>query len=322
MQESDLKPRKISQGSRQCLILLLSITCLFVLQAVLRPGSVTLAQGMNISRQASTLGIVVLGQTLVILTGGIDLSVGSIVTITNVFAVSYMKGQDENFFTAVLVCAGIGLAAGAVNAIGVLKLKIAPFVMTLCTSTMLQGIYLVYTGGSPSGNVSPSLKQIGNGLCAGVIPYPTLIWTALAVLLWIALSYTPFGRYTYAVGENPDAAGLCGISVDRIKISAYLLSSLFAVAAGLLASGYIGTTSLSLGNDYITNSLAAVLIGGNSIEGGKGGVWGGFLGAFLLMLLFALLTMVHVGQAGKLVIQGVIIFAVVFGQRYGLGRKG
>lgn len=94
------------------------------------------------------------------------------------------------------------------------------------------------------------------------------------------------------------------------------------MAAGLLASGYIGTTSLSLGNDYITNSLAAVLIGGNSIEGGKGGVWGGFLGAFLLMLLFALLTMVHVGQAGKLVIQGVIIFAVVFGQRYGLGRKG
>ena len=155
-----------------------------------------------------------------------------------------------------------------------------------------------------------------------MIPYPTLIWTALAVLLWIALSYTPFGRYTYAVGENPDAAGLCGISVDRIKISAYLLSSLFAVAAGLLASGYIGTTSLSLGNDYITNSLAAVLIGGNSIEGGKGGVWGGFLGAFLLMLLFALLTMVHVGQAGKLVIQGVIIFAVVFGQRYGMGRKG
>jgi ribose/xylose/arabinose/galactoside ABC-type transport system permease subunit len=126
--------------------------------------------------------------------------------------------------------------------------------------------------------------------------------------------FTPYGRSIYAVGENADAARLCGISVGRIKISTYVLSALLAVVAGLLASGYIGTTSMSLGNDYINNSLAAVLIGGNSIEGGKGGVWGGFMGAFFMMLLFALLTMINVGQAGKLVIQGIIIFGVAASQ--------
>lgn len=314
MQKTHIRSERTSGKARQCLILLFSITALFVLQGILRPGSVTIAQGMNISRQASTLGIVVLGQALVILAGGIDLSVGSVVTVTNVFAVSFMKGQDENFLKAVAVCMGIGLAAGMINGIGVLKLKIAPFIMTLCTSTILQGVYLVYTGGAPSGNVSPSLKGIGNGLWGGVVPYPTLFWVALTVLVWAALMFTPYGRSIYAVGENADAARLCGISVGRIKISTYVLSALLAVVAGLLASGYIGTTSMSLGNDYINNSLAAVLIGGNSIEGGKGGVWGGFMGAFFMMLLFALLTMINVGQAGKLVIQGIIIFGVAASQ--------
>ena len=102
--------------------------------------------------------------------------------------------------------------------------------------------------------------------------------------------------------------------MERIKFSTYILSSLLAVVAGLLASGYIGTTSLSLGNDYINNSLAAVLIGGNAIEGGKGGVWGCVLGAFFMMLLFALLTMLSIGQVGKLIVQGLIIFGVVAGQ--------
>ena len=146
--------------------------------------------------------------------------------------------------------------------------------MTLCTMSILQGVYLVYTGGSPSGNVSPWLKQIGNGFLVGPIPYSTVIWLTLALLVWVVLKFTPYGRKLYAVGSNPKAARLCGIRVERIKFSTYILSSLLAVVAGLLASGYIGTTSLSLGNDYINNSLAAVLIGGNAIEGGKGGVWG------------------------------------------------
>ena len=314
MTERKLAPRNLSQSAKQMVILLGVILLLFAIQGIMRPGSVTVGQAMNISRQASALGVVALGQALVILGGGIDLSVGSMVTLTNVFAVSIMQGKDENILPAVAVCLLLGLLCGVVNGIGVLKLNIAPFVMTLCTMSILQGVYLFYTGGSPSGNVSPWLKQIGNGFLVGPIPYSTVIWLTLALLVWVVLKFTPYGRKLYAVGSNPKAARLCGIRVERIKFSTYILSSLLAVVAGLLASGYIGTTSLSLGNDYINNSLAAVLIGGNAIEGGKGGVWGCVLGAFFMMLLFALLTMLSIGQVGKLIVQGLIIFGVVAGQ--------
>lgn len=298
-------------ASRIQLMMVTAIVVLYIIQAVSRPGSVSFGQSMNVARQASALGIVVLGQAVVILAGGIDLSVGSMVTLTNVFAVSIMRGQDGNATPAVLVCLGLGLLCGTVNAVGVLKLNIAPFVMTLCTMSIMQGVYLVYTGGSPSGSVAPMLKTLGNGYLFGVVPYSVIIWLLLALIVWWVLTGTPFGRWVFAVGSNADVARLCGISVTGVRFAAYILSSLLAVVAGLLASGYIGTTSLSLGNDYITNSLAAVLIGGNAIEGGKGGVWGGVLGSFFIMMLFAVLTMMNIGQVGKLITQGAMIFAVV-----------
>ena len=290
------------------------LLAVFLIMVVISPTYRSAEKIGNIIVQCVPLAVVSLGQTVVMIGGGIDLSVGSMVTLTNVFAVSIMQGKDENILPAVAVCLLLGLLCGVVNGIGVLKLNIAPFVMTLCTMSILQGVYLVYTGGSPSGNVSPWLKQIGNGFLVGPIPYSTVIWLTLALLVWVVLKFTPYGRKLYAVGSNPKAARLCGIRVERIKFSTYILSSLLAVVAGLLASGYIGTTSLSLGNDYINNSLAAVLIGGNAIEGGKGGVWGCVLGAFFMMLLFALLTMLSIGQVGKLIVQGLIIFGVVAGQ--------
>ncbi len=306
---------------RQIFILFISILVLFLIQGVLRPGSVTLGQTMNITRQSSALGIVVLGQALVILAGGIDLSVGSVVTLTNVFAVSIMRGQDKNFIPAVFVCLAMGITCGVINGVGVIKLKIAPFIMTLCTMSILQGVCLVYTKGSPSGNVSPVLKKLGNGFIFEVFPYSTIIWIFLALAVWLALSRTTFGRKIYAVGGNASAARLSGINADAIKFSTYILSSTLAAVAGMVASGYIGTTSLTLGSDYITNSLAAVLIGGNAIEGGKGGVWGVVLGTFFMMLLFAILTMINIGEVGKLIIQGVIIFSVVAGQGLLKNRK-
>ena len=312
--EERISRQTMSQGGRQIIILSIGIILMLVIQAIIRPGSVTFSQTMNITRQASSLGIVALGQALVILCGGIDLSVGSMVTLTNVFAVSIMQGQNENFLQAVLICLLIGLVVGAINGFGVLYLGIAPFIMTLCSMSILQGVYLVYTGGSPSGSVSPLLKHIGNGHIAGIIPYATLLWLVLALMLWYVLKFTSYGRKVYAVGGNAKAAHLSGIKVNSIKFSTYIISSLFATVAGLMASGYIGTTSLTLGNDYINNSLAAVLIGGNVISGGKGGVWGGVLGALFMMLLFALLTMLNIGQVGKLIIQGLMIFGIVASQ--------
>ena len=313
---------EFAQTRRQSIFLLLAVFMLFLVQGIVRPGSVTFNQTMNITRQASALGVVVLGQALVILAGGIDLSVGSMVTLTNVFAVSMMKGQDSNFLTAALICVGLGVVVGTFNALGVNKLGIAPFIMSLCSMSIMEGVYLVYTGGSPSGRVSPLLKTIGNESFLGKVPYSTIIWVALAVLIWYVLMKTSYGRKVFAVGSNPTAARLCGIRSDAVSFSTYVICSVLAAVAGLLASGYVGTTSLSIGSDYMTNSLAAVLIGGNAIEGGKGGIWGGVLGAFFIMLLFAVLTMLSIGQVGKLITQGLIIFVVVAlqGQFKG-GRK-
>ena len=294
----------------QICVLGLTICLLLLVQNFLRPGSVTIAQLMNVSRQSSSLGIVAIGQAFVILTGGIDLSVGSVLTLTNVIAVSIMKGSNENFWEAVLVCLLIGFFCGTLNGFGVLKLKIAPFLMTLCTMSIVQGIYLVYTGGSPSGNVSPLLKTIGNGFLYMQIPYSTLVWIIIAIVCSVLLHETTYGRKLFSVGSNPLVADLCGVNSDAVKFSAYILSSVFAVIAGLLASGYIGTTSLSIGSDYVNNSLAAVLISGNAIEGGRGGVWNCVFGTFFLMLLFAILTMANISQVGKLIVQGGIIWGV------------
>lgn len=296
--------------SLQPLYLLGIIAAMIVAQALLVPGSVTPGQLLLVSRQAAALGIIALGQAAVILVGGIDLSVGSTVMITNVFCIALMRGSDQFLWSGLGACLLIALAIGAANAIGVLALHIAPFVMTLCTMTILEGICYVYTQGAPTGSAAPFIHALGSGYL-GPVPYSTLIWLLLAVGTWTVLSFTTLGRKVYAVGGNVRAARLSGISSRAVVAGAYIFSALMSMLAGLILSGYLNITSLTVGGDYVNNSLAAVLIGGNAIEGGRGGVWGVVLGAFFMTLLMAILTMVGIGQVGKLIVQGAVIFIVV-----------
>jgi ribose/xylose/arabinose/galactoside ABC-type transport system permease subunit len=273
---------------------------------------------LNVSRQASALGIVVIGQSVVILAGGIDLSVGSVLTLTNILAASLMAGRNEAILSVALLCLLVGAAIGAINGFGVTRLKIPPFVMTLCTMSVIQGVYLVYSGGSPTKGSAPEiLREMGTGYALDVVPYATLMWIFLAFVVGFILRKSVFGRALYSVGGNARAARLCGISVNATRMVSYVISGMMASVAGLILTGYIGTGSFTIGADYVNNSLAAVLIGGNAIEGGRGSIWGPALGSFLMMLLFSLLTMLNLGQVGKLVAQGAIIFVVVALQ----GRK-
>lgn len=305
--------RRTSITSMQPLLLLGAILALIGIQALMLPGSVTPGQLWLVSRQASALGIIALGQAAVILVGGIDLSVGSTVMMTNVFCIALMRGSDEFVIGGLGWCVAIALAIGAANAIGVLVLKIAPFVMTLCTMTILQGVCYVYTQGAPTGKAAPVINSLGMGH-VGSIPYSTLIWIVLATMVWVILRYTTLGRKLYAVGGNAKAARLSGISNKTIIAMAYIFSALMAMVAGIIMSGYLNITSLTVGGDYVNNSLAAVLIGGNAIEGGRGGIWGVVLGAFFMTLLMAILTMVGIGEVGKLIVQGLVIFVVVAAQ--------
>ena len=297
-------------GNMQPLFLLGIIFVMVILQAILVPGSVTVDQFLLVSRQASALGIIALGQAAVILVGGTDLSVGSMVMITNLFCIAMMQASNEHVVFGLMVCLLIGIAVGLANAIGVLVLKIAPFVMTLCSMTILEGICYVYTQGAPTGSAAPFIRAVGTGHL-GKVPYSTVIWLLLALIMWIVLRFTTLGRKIYAVGGNAKAARLSGISNNGITALAYIFSALMSTTAGIILSGYLNITSLTVGGDYVMNSLAAVLIGGNAIEGGKGGVWGVVLGAFFMMFLMAILTMVGISEVGKKITQGVIIFAVV-----------
>lgn len=304
------KSLRLNSASVQPLCMLGIILLMVVMQAILVPGSVTISQMWLVSRQASALGIIALGQAAVILVGGTDLSVGSVVMIVNIFCISIMKGQNAFVLKGLLCCLLIGLAVGAANAIGVLVLKIAPFVMTLCSMTVLQGICYVYTQGAPTGSAAPVIRTLGTGHL-GSIPFSTLIWLFLALIFWIILRFTTLGRKIYAVGSNGKAARLCGISNWRITALAYIFSALMSTIASIVLSGYLNIASLTVGGDYVMNSLASVLIGGNAIEGGRGGVWGVVLGAFFMMFLMAILTMVGISEVGKQITQGFIIFAVV-----------
>ncbi len=310
-------PLQMQFNYRIAITLAASLIALLVFSAVLRPGSVNIWQMMNVSRQASSLGIVVLGQSIVILGGGIDLSVGSILTLINILAASLMAGKNEATLSVALLCLAIGAGIGLVNGIGVTRLRIPPFVMTLCTMSVVQGAYLVYSGGSPKGNAPDLLREISTGYVFDLVPVATVIWIVLALVVSALLKKSTYGRWLYAVGGSARAARLAGVSVVSTRVSSYVISSALASVAGLLLTGYIGTGSFTLGADYVNNSLAAVLIGGNAIEGGRGSVLGPMVGSFLMMLLFSLLTMLNLGQVGKLVAQGIIIFIVVALQ----GRK-
>ena len=296
MSHNPLLNRSRGAASLQPLVLLAIIVVMIAAQAILVPGSLTVEQLLIISRQASALGIITLGQAAVILVGGIDLSVGATVMMVNIFCISAMQGSDANGPVGLLVCLLIGLGIGAVNAFGVLFLKIAPFVMTLCTTTICEGICYVYTQGSPTGSAAPFIL-------------------ALAAAMWAVLRFTALGRRLYAVGGSPRAARLSGIANVRVVAGAYIFCALMSTVAGLILTGYHNIASLTLAGDYSMNSLAAALIGGNAIEGGRGGVWGVVLGSFFMMLLMAILTMMGISQVGKLIIQGCIILAVVAAQQ-------
>ena len=301
-------------SSLQPVILLAIIVVMILAQAVLVPGSITVNQLLLISRQASALGIIALGQAMVILVGGIDLSVGATVMTVNIFCIAVMGGSNANGAKGILVCLLIGLAIGAANAVGVLFLKIAPFVMTLCTTMICEGICYVYTKGSPTGSAAPFIRSLGTGRWMG-IPYSTLVWLLLALAVWLVLQYTTLGRKLYAVGGNPKAARLSGVANLRVVAGTYIFSALMAAFAGVILTGYHNIASLTLEGDYAMNSLAAALIGGNAIEGGRGGVWGVVLGAFFMMVLMAMLTMIGISEVGKLITQGCIILVVVAAQQ-------
>jgi ribose transport system permease protein len=278
---------------------------------VLIPGFASLSHLLYTMQLAGFLGIAAAGEFLVILTAGIDLSIASVISAIAIL-VSTMFAQSNLPLPVVI---GIGLlvaaAIGTINGIGVAVFKIPPLVMTLAVGSIVEGVQLVVTNGSPNSGTSALLTAIANKNLGSGLTGTVIVWLlVLGSVAWL-LNSTRSGRYFYAIGTNMKVASLSGVPVRRATILAYLLSGLLAGVTGCLLLGYTGIAISTMGDAYMLPTIAAVVLGGASILGGKGGSVGTALGAFLFTVVAGLLTVVQISAADREILEGVILLVVV-----------
>jgi ribose transport system permease protein len=270
------------------------------------PGTVTPIWISNIVLFAAPLGILAAGQTLVMLAGGIDLSVASVAT-----ASAYLMATHSSLggVAAVLWGLAVGLLVGLINGIGIAALRVQPLVMTLGTGLMTEGSLIVYSQKmlASAPHVPPFIQALGSGKVLGGVPIDLFLWASIAVAVLIGLHRTGFGRLLYAVGDNREACQLSGVRVWQVLLTDYVVCGLLAAAAGLVVVGGTNSAAMSLADVYLLPSVAAVIIGGTSIFGGRGGYAGTIVGALILTVLNSLLTLLDAPEPIRQILYGSII---------------
>jgi ribose transport system permease protein len=303
------------------LIALLLAIALFFLGGILRPGFVNSNQAVNILRLASLLGIVAAGQTLVVISGGegIDLSVGAIVTLGAILTFRFSNGQNELMLVGLFIALIVGAFVGFLNGIGIMLLRIPPLVMTLGMAGVVQGTVLVVTQGALQGGTPPALARFVSGLFLG-LPSSAVLWLLFALALWVILERSTYGKHLFAVGVNRTTARLSGVNVPRVVIITYMLSGLLSAFGGFILLGFTQRVFLNLGNPYLFPSIAAVVVGGTVLAGGKGSYWGTMAGALVLTLIDSLLRALQIDEAYQLMVLGglLVLLLSVYGRQRNL----
>lgn len=302
---------KISEKNLPLVFIYAVIVVLLIAANFIKPGFLSSANISNLLRQSAFLGIVCIGQTLVILSGGIDISVDNMIVLTNVIAAQMMAGKDSNIQSTLITVLIIGVVFGLINGVGVYYLKVPSIVMTLAVGNVLHGAAYIYCNGAPVGYSAPFISNLINNNVFGPFTGVTLVWVILSALCIIILKFTVFGRSLYAVGTSPLVSRYAGISTARTTILCYVISGAMAALAGMLLVGYTGTSYMSIGGDYEASSIAAVVAGGTLIIGGKGGYVGTIAGVIIMTIISSLMTMLNVGEAGRELIQGLIIVVLL-----------
>lgn len=302
---------------------------LFLLSGLLPNGfgsdlDVAQAQATNILRLAVFLGVIAAGQTLVIISGseGIDLSAGSVVTLTAILTYIIVNGMDARVLPALLVALAVGALVGFVNGMGITFLKISPFVMTLGMSGVVTGAIIVITHGSVTGKVAPLMTRlIARPLSPGLqIPNAIIIWMIFGILMWLLLERTAFGKNLFAIGVNRITARLSGVNVTGMNLATYALAGALAGFGGFLLVGNTGVVHLQLGQPFLFPSIAAVAVGGTLLSGGKGSYWGTMAGAIVLTLITSLLTTMQLPDSVRRMVLGgtLLILISIYGRQRAL----
>ena len=285
---------------------------------------VAIAQATNILRLAVFLGVIAAGQTLVIISGfeGIDLSAGSIVTLTAILTYVYVSGEDNKVLVALLISLGVGALIGFLNGVGVTFLKISPFVMTLGMSGMVTGAIIVVNHGDVRGKIAPIMTRLIARPISPEIPIPgaIVIWIIFGVLMWLLLERTTFGKNLFAIGVNRVTAKLSGVNVTWTNMATYTLAGALAGFGGFLVVGNTGVVMIQLGQPFLFPSIAAVAVGGTLLSGGKGSYWGTMAGAIVLTLITSLLTTMQMPDSVRRMVLGatLLILISIYGRQQAL----
>lgn len=303
---------KLSKDRIQLAVISLLLLALIALAGIIIPGFLSPRHLFSITQEAALLGMLSIGQTVVILSGGIDLSVGPTIYLIDVIGARLM--ERERLLIPSLVCLLVGLLIGTANGVGIAWFRVPPIVMTLAMLVILTGAVYIYSGGCPAGGAAPLLRYLGVGKI-GIVPVLTIIWISASFIAAIILHKTVFGRRVYAIGSNPSASYSSGINVKVTTFFIYSISSVMASVAGLLLLGYSGTPYISyktgVGTEYTLLSIAAVIMGGTVFTGARGGVGRTIIGVLILRILFSMLVMLGITEAGKLLTQGIILILIL-----------
>ncbi|HUS93519.1 MAG TPA: ABC transporter permease [Phycisphaerae bacterium] len=278
------------------------------------PNFLTFQNLLIVLRQISINGILAVGVTFVLLTGGVDLSLGSVVALTGVVAASFAHPGDWPVVVPVAMGMLAGAGCGLLNGLAVTAGRIAPFIATLGMMTAARGLALVISGGRPVSGLSPSFTAIGGGDVLG-LPLPVLVLAGVALASWVFLRHMPGGRHVYAVGGNELAARASGVRVARVKLLAYVACGALAGLAGVVLAARITTGQPNAGVGYELDAIAAAVIGGTSLSGGVGGVGGTLLGALLMGVINNGLDLLNVSSYYQQIVKGAIIVGAVWMDR-------
>lgn len=288
---------------------LLGLFLIVVILSVLSSDFLTVGNIFNVLRQISINALIAFGMTFVILTGGIDLSVGSILALSSALAAGLMAGGMDTWLA---VCIGLigGMVMGMINGVLITKGKVAPFIATLATMTIFRGLTLVYTQGRPITGFPDNFALLGKGYFLQ-IPMP-IIWMVLVfAVLYIILKHTTFGRRVYALGSNEEATWLSGIHTSRVKIWVYSISGLLSAASGIILTSRLNSAQPTAGGSFELDAIAAVVLGGTSLSGGKGWLVGTLIGAIIIGVLSNGLNLLNVSSFYQQVVKGVVILIAV-----------
>lgn len=294
---------------------LIALFFLIVAISLISPEFRTIGNFLSLLRQSSINGLIAFGMTFVILTGGIDLSVGSVLALTTAFCAKFIaNGMPVGL--AMLLALIIGTCFGLISGFLITKGRLQPFIATLITMTVFRGCTMIFMDGKPISNLGDSflLKFIGKGSIFG-IPIPVILFIIIFIIFMFILEKTVFGRRIYATGSNWKSAKLSGVNIDNAKLSVYAISGCMAALAGLILLSRLGSAQPTLGSGYELDAIAAVALGGTSMNGGRGRIWGTFVGVLIIAVLNNGLNILGVSSYYQEVVKGIVILIAVLSDR-------